>query len=147
MIEVLKQALEALEANDQLINGNGTKGYGIQIPAALDNFNITGASFHDNGQGAISNASGNSSTKVIQSNFGYVTQNSGTATISAGATSFVVTHGLSAQPQVIELTPLGQPESGAWYAGNTTSTQFTIYVGATTTGTRQFFWRASVPGQ
>lgn len=26
MIEVLKQALEALEANDQLINGNGTKG-------------------------------------------------------------------------------------------------------------------------
>ena len=26
MIEVLKQALKALEANDQLINGNGTKG-------------------------------------------------------------------------------------------------------------------------
>jgi hypothetical protein len=128
-------------------NGNATKGYGIQIPAALDNFNVTGVSFHNNGQGAISNASGNSSTKVIQSNFGYVTQNSGTATITGTVTSFVVTHGMSATPQVILLTPLGQPEAGAWYAGNITSTQFTIFVGATTTGTREFFWRASVLGQ
>jgi hypothetical protein len=128
-------------------NGNVTKGYGIQIPAALDNFNVTGASFHNNGQGAISNAAGNSSTKVIQSNFGYVTQNSGVATITGTVTSFVVTHGMSVQPQVILLTPLGQPEAGAWYAGNITSTQFTIFVGATTTGTRQFFWRASVTGQ
>jgi hypothetical protein len=128
-------------------NGNATKGYGIQIPAALDNFNVTGASFYNNGQGAISNAAGNSLTKVIQSNFGYVTQNSGTATITGTVTSFVVTHGMSFIPQVILLTPLGQPEAAGWYAGNITSTQFTIFVGATTTGTREFFWRASVLGQ
>jgi hypothetical protein len=137
----------SVNGTDIAYNGNVTKGYGIQIPASLNNFNIVGATFHNNGQGSISNGSGFGPTKIIQNCIGYVTQNSGVATIPAGVSLYDVTHGMSMTPQVLELTPLGQPESANWNAGNTTSTQFTIFVGATTLAQRQFFWRASVVGQ
>jgi hypothetical protein len=138
----------SVSGTDIAYNGNVTKGYGIEIPAALNNFNITGATFHNNGQGSISNSAGFGVTKIIQSCLGYVTQNSGIVTIPLGVSSHNVTHGMSVTPQVLELTPLGQPESASWNAGNTTSTIFTVFVGTTTTvAGRQFFWRASVAGQ
>jgi hypothetical protein len=137
----------SVSGTDIAYNGNVTKGYGIEIPAALNNFNIVGVTFHNNGQGGINNASGFGPTKIIQNCFGYVTQNSGVATIPSGVSSYDVTHGMSVTPQVLELTPLGQPQSASWNAGSTTSTQFTIFVGATTSAQRQFFWRASVVGQ
>lgn len=137
----------SVSGTDISYNGNVTKGYGIQIPASLDNFNIVGVTLYNNGQDSISNGAGFGPTKIIQNCIGYVTQNSGVATIPSGVSSYNVTHGMGMTPQVIELTPLGQPESSAWNAGNVTATQFTIFVGATTGSQRQFFWRASVAGQ
>ncbi len=137
----------SVSGTDISYNGNVTKGYGIEIPASLNNFNIIGSTFHNNGQGGIINGAGFGPTKIIQSCIGYVTQNSGVATVPLGVNSYDVTHGMSVAPQVIELTPLGQPETGVWSAGNVTTSLFTIFVGATTTLQRQFFWRASVAGQ
>jgi hypothetical protein len=82
----------------------------------------------------------------IYKNEGYVTENSGTATIASGATSIVVTHGLATTPTRVYLTPTNSMGNATkFYAGNLTTTQFTIYVdvdpGATTA---TFNWRAVI---
>jgi len=41
----------------------------------------------------------------IHNNIGYVTENSGTATIAAGTTSVTVAHGLAATPTKVLITP------------------------------------------
>jgi hypothetical protein len=128
-------------------NGNVTKGYGIVIPAGLNNFNVSALTIHNNGQGAINNLAGYSNTKIIQACFGFLTVNSGSASVGAGNTSIVVSHGLTFAPSLVLITPAGAPENAGWYVDNITSVQFTIYLNATSTTTRNFYWRVSVPGQ
>jgi hypothetical protein len=82
----------------------------------------------------------------VYRNKGYVTENSGAATIAAGTTSIVVTHGLATTPTRVYLTPTNSMGNATkFYAGNLTTTQFTIYVdvdpGATTA---TFNWRAVI---
>jgi len=137
----------SINGTDISFSGNATKGYGIDIPASLSVFSITAVTFHNNGQGAILNASGSSTSKIILGCLGYLTSNSSTASVATSNTEIVVSHGLSALPSSVLITPLGQPETGGWWVENITSTQFTIKIGATTTATRTFNWRAQTLGQ
>ena len=68
----------------------------------------------------------------IKNNFGYVTENSGTATVLNTTTSIVVTHGLSYTPSLQHIMVLGAENPttavGTIWVTTITSTQFTINV-------------------
>ena len=78
-------------------------------------------------------------------NQGYVTENSGTATIANTTTSIVVTHGLATTPTRVLLTArLWSLAAKAWIT-TLTATQFTINVDVDPgAGTAIFDWRAQV---
>jgi hypothetical protein len=84
--------------------------------------------------------------KLFTNNKGFVTENSGTATILSGTTSITVTHGLSRiTTQQISVTPTNSMGNAAkfWISG-VTLTQFVINVNAdpgATTAT--FVWKAN----
>lgn len=85
----------------------------------------------------LSGGIGSSITGLIaQNNKGYVTRNSGTATLTA-ATSVVVTHGLANTPNIQDIILTSQSAAIALppYVSTVTSTQFTInYPGIAVTG-------------
>lgn len=85
----------------------------------------------------LSGGIGSSITGLIsQNNKGYVTRNSGTATLTA-ATSVVVTHGLANTPNIQDIVLTSQSAAIALppYVSTVTSTQFTInYPGLAVTG-------------
>lgn len=66
----------------------------------------------------------------IRNNTGYVTENSGTGTIANGATTAVITHGLSYTPVLADITvTLGENPTntpGAIWVDTITATQFTV---------------------
>ncbi len=82
---------------------------------------ITGAS------GSVTDGGTNS---IIRRNNGYATENSGTATITNGTTSVVVTHGLDITPTLANISiTLGENPSndpGNIWVDTFTSTQFTV---------------------
>ncbi len=65
---------------------------------------------------------------------------SGTATTTA-ATSVVVSHGLTAAPTQVQVTPRGNP-GGAWWVSAPTATAFTINLAVS--GTVTFYWSAHI---
>ncbi|GAF82009.1 unnamed protein product, partial [marine sediment metagenome] len=76
---------------------------------------------------------------------GYVTENSGTATLAKGATSTVVNHGLGVTPAAgdIMVTPIeAWGRMTQFYIGNYTSTQFTIYADQDPGQDVDFTWKA-----
>jgi parallel beta-helix repeat protein len=82
---------------------------------------------------------GSGTHNIVRNNSGYVTENSGVATVISGQTSIAVTHGLGYTPTDgdIVVTPTNSMGSATkFYVGTYTSTQFTITVdqdpGATT---------------
>jgi hypothetical protein len=85
-------------------------------------------------------------TTIVRNNIGYVTENSGAATVANGATTVVVTHGLSVTPSLsnIAVTPTNNLGNAAkFWISTVTATQFTINVNAdpgATTAT--FVWLA-----
>ena len=73
------------------------------------------------------------SSWVIKQNTGFVTENGGTATISNGSTSIVVSHGCDYTPSAedIDVHPIESLGSANfWWVDTITSTQFTIHVNA-----------------
>ena len=107
-----------------------TQRFGIVLDASSDNNIVTGNNVSGNLQ---ANGISNSGTgNIIRNNKGYVTENTGTATINSGSTSVTVNHGLSYTPTAAELSiiftnnPTNDP--GNWWISNITSTQFTINV-------------------
>jgi len=75
---------------------------------------------------------------IVKGNVGYVTENSGTATISS-STYVDVTHGLAGTPTVINVTP-ATSGTGDWYLSNIGDTTFRINVA--NSGTYTFHWTA-----
>jgi len=82
-------------------------------------------------------------TGHIKRNTGYVTENSGTATIAAGATSVTVSHGLSATPTQVLITPIEDPGDRVWVS-TVGSTSFNINIATTQTVDKSFYWLAEV---
>ena len=83
---------------------------------------------------------------TVRDNIGFVTENSGTATLANGTTSITVNHGLDVTPSDgdIIVTP-----TGAWgamtkfWVGGYTSTQFTIYADQDPGQNVTFAWKAA----
>lgn len=86
------------------------------------------------------------STRVIRDNSGYVTENTGTATVPSTTTSIAVTHSLAATPTKVIVSPSSSTEGIGYYApielrGPTT---FTITMASAPTGNVSFDWSAEV---
>lgn len=85
------------------------------------------------------------STNTVARNKGYVTENSGTATITAAATTVVVAHGLAAAPTRVFISPTLLSLSTKWWVTTIDGTNFTINVDVVPgAGTATFDWRAQV---
>jgi len=98
----------------------------------------------DNTTGSVSNAG---TANIIRNNRGYVTENSGTATVLNATTSIVVTHGLATTPTRVQITPRENPTNAVsfWWVDTLTTTQFTINVNANPGASNlDFDWRAVV---
>lgn len=79
---------------------------------------------------------------TVRNNFGFVTENSGTATIPAGSTYVIVTHGLDITPDInrIKITPKDDLRGLSFWVGDVTSTTFRIYINAADTVNHSFGW-------
>jgi len=91
----------------------------------------------------IALASGLRGIYIIRRNIGYLTENSGAATIPAGSTRVTVSHGLVATPTKFQITPLGQPPGKLWVE-NITSTSFDIVTDTAPTADLKVSWYAEV---
>jgi len=95
-------------------------------------YNVTTPQEQNGGLGAL-----------FKHNIGYVTENSGIATILNGNSSVVVDHGLAAAPNVIKLTGTHSEVKDCWVT-NVTDTQFTINAPAAVSADRDVYWQAEV---
>ncbi len=142
--------------NQHIITGNyfntdGTGTNGTQAFIFLDN-NTSNSIVSQNvfdtsngGSGFLVIKLGTGTTNKIGLNYGWTTENSGTASITTGNTSIAVTHNLSVTPtlQQLFITPQTSLGSAAtFWVSNATSTQFTINVNANPAQTVTFGWRA-----
>jgi len=98
--------------------------------------------------GAVFNSGSSTTGRIVHRNRGFTTHASGTATVSSGSTTAVVTHGLSLTPAAkdIALTPTNSLGNATkFWVSATSSTTFTITVDADpgeTTAT--FAWIAQI---
>lgn len=84
---------------------------------------------------------------IIRDNDGYVTENSGTATLVNGQVAIVVNHGLDVTPAAgdIMVTPMESLGAASMFWIDTyTATQFTIHVDVNPTQDVDFAWKAVV---
>ena len=114
--------------------------YGINESSPSDYNIIALNDVRGNTKGAISYVGSNS--KILR-NVGYVAENKGTATISAGSTSVTVSHGLAATPSKVLVTPIGDPGDRFWVA-NVGSSSFDIAVATAPGADIDFYWYAEV---
>jgi hypothetical protein len=83
----------------------------------------------------------------MERNVGYITENSGLATVLNTATSIVVNHGLATTPTRVLITPIENPTNPVsfWWVDTLTATQFTIHVNADPGASNlDFDWRAVI---
>lgn len=136
-----------VEGNTFYSDATGTEA-GVNLVNGADVNTIVGNTFRAQGSGyglgAVSPGTG--TNNIIRHNKGFVTENSGTASILSGNTSIAVTHGLGFTPslQQIMVTPTTSLGSASqFWISNPTSTQFTINVNVNPAQTVTFAWQAS----
>src|SRR3990167_4263956 len=116
-----------------------TQLYGIAITAngagvIADQIIFTDNLIYDNDSYQVSfgvGASASMTNFIARNNIGFVTENSGTGTIASGATTVVITHGLSVIPTADDITVIptnGMGNASKFWITTLTSTQFTINV-------------------
>jgi len=113
---------------------------GIQAVNDSDYIHIIGCPFKNAKTPLISLVGVNN---VVKNNEGYATENSGTATISAGSTSVTVEHGLASTPSKVIVTPIGDP-GDRWWVANVGSSSFEIHVATAPSADIKFYWTAEV---
>jgi len=122
------------------------RNYYINIGASsADYINIQSNIFKDLSGlsgGPVYVASGANPHGIIKRNIGYVTENSGTATIAAGTTSVTVAHGLSATPSKVIVTP--RDNIGSVWVSARDSTNITINCSTAPTTNVIVDWYAEV---
>ena len=148
-LTVTANALNFTVTNCNFRNGWGSSGsqnYGIAVGAGTsDRYIIANNNFGTNGTGGAMLFGGTGSNGNITNNIGFVTKNSGSATILSGLSSVVVTHGLAGQPlsQDIIITARLVP-TVAVYVSALSSTTFTISCAAPVAGDTAFNWVATI---
>jgi parallel beta-helix repeat protein len=133
-------------ANNTVIGNNsiGSAAYGIREEVSGADYNL----IQDNivsGTGAGIQTLG--SNTLVRNNIGYVTENSGTATIDSGTTYEVVPHGLDATPTVINIAFREQADNdyGRWSVTSIGTTNFTVNVQSDPGASNlDFAWEAKV---
>jgi len=113
----------------------------------IDDIMIVGNDFH--GFGAVSPVLMTSagSNCIVRDNLGYVTENSGTATLVSGTTAIAVTHGLSVTPVAgdVVVTPIeAWGNMTQFYIDTYTATEFTIHADINPAQDVDFAWKAIV---
>jgi nitrous oxidase accessory protein NosD len=109
--------------------GSPTQTWGIQELGNSNTNRIIGNACRNNTNAAQMKVIG--AATVSRFNTGFVTEAHGSATVAAGGTSIVVTHGLALTPALeqISVTPQGSLLAAAkFWVSTPTSTQFTINV-------------------
>ncbi|RLI00646.1 hypothetical protein DRO31_08325 [Candidatus Bathyarchaeota archaeon] len=122
-----------------------TQGYGIREYRSDYNV-IVYNDVRDNLHGGIQKAGVNT---VVKHNIGYITENSGTATISAGNTYVDVPHGLAAAPDISKVRVTPRDDLGGrsfWVEEHPTDpdTYFRIYISSSDTVDHLFNWYAEI---
>jgi len=138
-------AIELADTTECQIIGNlcrNNSGYGV-LESGTANYNtVQSNSLRNNTTGALSVSGAN--TKVMD-NIGYVTENSGTATVANGQTTVTVTHGLATTPTRVQATPTLLSNAASFWVTAKGATTFVINVNADPgAGTAAFDWRAVV---
>jgi hypothetical protein len=121
---------------------NGQLQYFINEQGSQNSNTIVSNTFKINGTlgTALVNRSTGTPLSVYRANTGYVTNASGTATITA-ATTLTVTHGLTTTPTRVIITPTTDPGAGIrWWISAKGATTFTLTTSAAATFT--FDWHA-----
>jgi hypothetical protein len=118
-------------------------GFGIVIGSNMDVRIIGGSIVSDVGFRSGIIGIGTGSVVEIRNVYGYRTQNSGVATISAGSTRVTVSHGLATTPSKVLITPLAQPPGKLWVE-NITSTSFNIVTDTAPSSDLNVAWYAEV---
>jgi len=140
-VETWHHGIEILTTSDLLVSNNkilGSAGYGIRETMDATNNAIIDNDVRKNTQGGMySEGIGH----IVRNNVGYVTENSGTATIPEGSTSVIVNHGLADTPSIVTITP--NKDTRFWVTDKTSS-QFTINIPSSITGGVSFDWYAEV---
>lgn len=80
----------------------------------------------------------------VSNNLGYVTDNAGSATITAGATTTDVIHGLALAPNQVLLTPITAIDGKQYYVSAKTATTFTITIDSPSSADISFDWQAVI---
>lgn len=126
------------------IADNSVEGCTIGIYTLDGNLiNICGNNLRNNGTNLNTGAGTN---LMIRNNVGYVTENSGTATLLNGNTSVVVAHGLSATPTVILITFAENPTNliADWWVDTVGAANFTFNGVDPGASNLDFYWEAKV---
>lgn len=110
--------------------GANQPNYGLYITGTYTR--VINNDLYDAGKTAAVLLSG--TTNIFRGNIGYVTENSGTTTISSGNTYVAVTHSLDAQPatstiSIIPFNNLGNASSTSYWVSDVGASTFRINVG------------------
>lgn len=130
---------------NNLCKGTSQK-YGIDIldgTGSSDNNRVLNNMLQGNATGPLNDEG----TNVILFNYGHVSENSGTSSITSGQTTKVVAHGLSATPTVIsiEFREQGTADYGRWWVDTIGASNFTLNVSADPGASNlDFAWEAKV---
>jgi hypothetical protein len=97
------------------------------------------------GSGAYTPLNGSATSQIVRSNQGYVTENSGTATMLINTGSIVVSHGLATTPTRVQITATSNPGiADSFWADTYGATQFTIHATTNVTSATTFDWKAVI---
>ena len=139
-------AISALKVNNiiaknNIVYGNNTTHYAVRIGTDASNVTVEDNVFTELKVKPLLIEGG--TNIVIRRNKGYLTENSGVATIPAGSTRVTVSHGLASTPTKFQITPLGQPAGKLWVE-NITSTSFDIVTDTAPASNLNVSWYAEV---
>jgi hypothetical protein len=121
-----------IQANAIQLNAGGSDNY------LIENNDLTG------NLGVGVNNPNCAVTRIVRNNLGFVTANSGTATITSGQTYVNVTHALEETPGRVILTPTTDTGGKRFWVSAKSSSTFTITIDSTYTSNITFDWRATV---
>ena len=128
-------------------NGQSGTGYGLAIDGGCSHIKVLGGAAHANTTAQIiNNATAPGSDIQVFGVAGFVSRNSGQATLDGAGTSVVVSHGLSAQPNphdILICPTTGLGDAKTLWVDTVTATQFTVHADVAPTSLSPFFnWSA-----
>lgn len=113
---------------DNFCRKGANQAYGIRILAGGDNNFVANNDLRDGGNTANLIDAGASNT--IRHNMGWITENSGSSSITSGTTTKVVAHGLSVTPTIVNIcfSEQGTADYGRWWVNTIGAANFTLNV-------------------